>query len=152
MGIKWVVPQFEEEVGEYFENSLTKSFFKRRGLEFQTEQEFLTFLESGSLVPLDLNQLSGVNTENFTLEDVDFEEGLADPEYKQSYDSMEQALLGGLVVLPAPIVVRFPGVLFLLAGNRRVNLARRHGLPLQVWMVDASAFTVAKSYLGMRRR
>ena len=131
--ITWGKPDFKEEWGEYFENSYTKRYFKKRGLVFKSDEELYDFLNSGTLTRITKQELSTKYT-NLTLDDKDFDNEISDPEYRQSYDSMQNAKK-----LPAPIIVRFKdGTYFGFAGNRRTNTAFRKGIPLKVWLINAN--------------
>lgn len=67
------------------------------------------------------------------------DQGLKDPEYKKSFNSMESVLLKQrTITLPAPIIVNFSGLFFGFAGNRRMNLAIKYGIPLKAWRVNVS--------------
>lgn len=134
--IRWVKPPLSEELGEYFENDSTKDALEKRGIVFETEEELLDFLSSGSLVDITQQQLQLSDCENLTLTSDDFEDELQDPEYRRSYDAMQQGLEKGLA-LPAPIIIQLGSTYYGFAGNRRMNLAFNNNLPLKVWLVVA---------------
>jgi hypothetical protein len=137
MKIIWTKPVLSSEIGEYFENDFTKNFFKNKGLIFDAHEELTSFLKTGTLVEIDPKKFNAGNTVNMTLTEKDFEEELKDPGYKKSWKSMESALVEqGEISLPAPIVVDFSGLFFGFAGNRRMNLALKYGVPLKVWRVS----------------
>jgi hypothetical protein len=132
--IRWKRPNLPDELGEYFENDYTKSFFKDYGIAFQTNQELLNFLNTGHLVQLDRNDLK--HFDNLTLSTEDFQTELADPDYAESFHSMENALLDQkTLTLPAPILIKFDDLYYGYAGNRRVNLAWKYGIPVKFWVV-----------------
>jgi len=134
--IKWIDPDLKLEIGEYWENNFTKAWFKRYGLVFKTKQAVFEFLMHGKLMPLTIAELKRSH-ENMTLDDKDFEKELKDKDYSKSYKSMEDTLLGKkTITLPAPIVIKFLSKYYGFAGNRRTNLARRHNIPLKVWLIS----------------
>jgi hypothetical protein len=137
MKINWTKPDIKSELGEYFENNFTKNFFKTKGLVFGTDEDLFRFIETGILLDIDPKKFNTGNTVNMTLTKKEFEDELKDPEYKRSFDSMESVLLEqGTITLPAPIIVNFSGLFFGFAGNRRINLAIKHGIPLKAWRVN----------------
>ena len=134
--INWQKPKLEDELGEYFENLYTKDFFRKKGLKFSNEDELLGVLEKGNLVPITKEELKSSYT-NLTLNTSEFKEELKDPEYKASYENMEEALKKNKnLSLPAPIIFKFDDMYYGFAGNRRTNLAFNHNLPLKVWLVE----------------
>lgn len=131
-GIKWTAPNLADEVGEYTENQYTQNAFTKRGIVFHNDEEVLNFLKNGELVEITRDELLKAKTDNLTLTDKDFDDELADPEYRSSYDSMQSA-----TSLPAPILIKFQdGTYYGYAGNRRMNTAWRKGVPLKVWLVN----------------
>lgn len=132
-GITWTMPDFEEELGEYFENAYTKEAFKEHGFYFSYDEDLLDFLKTGSLVDITKEELS-TNYDNITIKG--FEDELKDEEYAGSYNSMQSELEEGLT-LPAPIVIKFGSLYYGFAGNRRMNLAWNNDVPLKVWLVEA---------------
>lgn len=139
MKINWNKPDLNSELGEYFENDFTKKFFKTKGLVFDTHEDLIHFLETGVLLDIDPKKFNAGNAINMTLTKKEFEDELKDPEYKRSFDSMELVLLEqGAITLPAPIIVNFSGLFYGFAGNRRMNLAIKHGIPLKAWRVNVS--------------
>jgi hypothetical protein len=139
MKINWTKPDIKSELGEYFENEFTKKFFKTKGLVFTTNEDLISFLNTGILLDIDPKKFNSGNTVNMTLTKKEFDAELNEPEYKKSFDSMEEILLKqGTIILPAPIIVNFSGLFFGFAGNRRMNLAIKHGIPLKAWRVNVA--------------
>ncbi len=139
MKIIWTKPDVKSELGEYFENEFTKRFFKSKGLVFDTQEDLIRFFETGILLDIDPKKFNSGNTVNMTLTKKEFEAELKDPEYKRSFDSMEEVLLKQeTITLPAPIIVNFSGLFFGFAGNRRINLSIKHGIPLKAWRVNVA--------------
>ena len=137
MKINWTKPDPNSELGEYFENDFTKKFFKTKGLMFDTHEDLIRFLETGILLDIDPQKFNVGNTVNMTLTKKEFEDELKDPDYKKSFNSMESVLLKQkTITLPAPIIVKFYGLFFGFAGNRRMNLAIKYGIPLKIWRVN----------------
>lgn len=133
--IIWTAPDLSEEFGEYFDNSYTKKYLKGKGLSFKTKDELAAFLKTGKLVPITRDELK-TNFNNLTLRDRDFADEIKNPKYRASYESMKQELTHkGKITLPAPIIFDLDGLYYGFAGNRRMNLAFKYGLPLKVWMV-----------------
>jgi hypothetical protein len=135
--ITWHKPDFAEEAAEYFENPHTRKQFAKRGLRFNDKQEFIDFLEAnGRLTQVTERELEK-RPENMTLDAEEFAEELSDPEYAESYWSLEYALANGKANFPAPIVFDFGDAYYLLSGNRRLNLAFNNNESLIAWMVAA---------------
>lgn len=132
-GITWVKPDFQAELGEYFENDFTKDWLEKQGIVWKDEKELCSVLETGKLTPIDLQDAA----KEFECVNMSVGEDINqwDSEYRESYDSMQKAVEQG-ATLPAPILLKLKNVLFGFAGNRRENLAYQNDLPLQVWMVD----------------
>ena len=132
--ITWTAPDLQSEVGEYLENPHTKTFLKSKGLEFKDEKEVLSFLKTGKLIPVTKEELTS-RFDNIST-DSDFEKELKDRVYQRSYKSMEKELAEkGSITLPAPIILKIGDVYYGFSGNRRMNLAFRHDIPLKVWLV-----------------
>jgi len=132
--IDWEKPDFREETGEYFENQFTKDWLQEKGIVFKTEQELIEAFSTGSLETITQEQLK--NSENITHKTEDFEAELANREYKESFESMETNLVNeGEITLPAPIILYIKNTYYGFAGNRRMNLAFKYGLPLKAWIV-----------------
>ena len=132
--IDWEKPDFQEETGEYFENQFTKEWLQEKGIVFKTEQELIEAFSTGSLETITQEQLK--NSENITHKTEDFEAELANREYKESFESMETNLVNeGEITLPAPIILYIKNTYYGFAGNRRMNLAFKYGLPLKAWIV-----------------
>jgi len=134
MKINWIKPDFKSEYGEYFENSVTKNYFKSKGLVFKQKSELDKFLSNGKLLPISKSTLDS-NYENITLKDSEFNNELKDYEYSSSYISMLENLISGSLSLPAPIIIKFNKTYYGFAGNRRINLAFRNSISLSVWMI-----------------
>ena len=138
--IDWEIPDLSKEVGEYLENDATKIFLKSHGVEFKSSEEVLEFLKTGKMVSFSEGDLQ--TALNLTLNKADFEDELQDPEYRGPFESMEQELLKkGTLRLPSPIFLSVGGKNYCFAGNRRVNLAFKYGLPVKVWLVRVNAQT-----------
>ena len=134
--INWVVPDFKQEFGEYFENPYTKNFVDTKVRMFENKEELLGFLHKGKLVSITKRELGKIN-DNMTLKDSDFEKELEEADYRISFDSMEKELIEkGSIILPAPIVLK-TFCYYGFSGNRRMNLAFRHKIPLKVWLVKS---------------
>jgi len=132
--IDWEKPDFQEETGEYFENQFTKEWLQEKGIVFKTEQELIEAFSTGSLETITQEQLK--KSENITHKTEDFEAELANREYKESFESMETNLVNeGEITLPAPIILYIKNTYYGFAGNRRMNLAFKYGLPLKAWIV-----------------
>jgi len=136
MAIVWTKPNIKDELGEYFENSFTKAYFKKMGYVFKTDKELTDFLSAGTLTSVTRAEFK--TADNMTLTDRDFDKELKDKEYAKSYVSMCEGLIKDPnMPLPAPIVIRFGKKYYGFAGNRRMNLAFRNGLRLKVFLVSA---------------
>jgi hypothetical protein len=134
--IKWQTPNFQEEIGEYSENEQTKAFLKDYGIVLNSDEEIMEFLGNGKLTPFSINNI--VNVENLTVDPQEFENELNDPEYAQSFSSMEDTLLDqGSIDLPAPVILKLDNAMYCFAGNRRINLVLKYDLPLEVWLVNS---------------
>lgn len=133
--INWVKPDISSELGEYFENEVTKKFLHKNGIVFNTEKELLSALETGKLTPITKDQLKGGI--NFTLTPEELKEEFSDPVYRKNYMIMKNLIeKKGTISLPAPIVLNVNGELYGFAGNRRINLSFEYNLPLKVWLVN----------------
>ena len=75
--------------------------------------------------------------DNLTLKPEEFEQELRDPEYLKFFQSMESVLARGSITLPAPIVLLIGGTYYGFAGNRRINLAIKHNIPIEAWLIEA---------------
>ena len=137
--LTWQTPNIDDEAGEYFENPYTKNFLKKKGIEFKNKKELKNAFNKGVHTHISKEELLK-NNHNMTLDPSEFEKELADPEYRKSYNSMEQAVKSGKpVTLPSPIILKLKGGLhYGFAGNRRINLALRNNLPLKAHIVDLS--------------
>jgi hypothetical protein len=133
--IVWVKPNLPEEVGEYTENDYTKQWLKSKGIVFNSDKEVMSFLNSGKMTPVSKEELMK-KYDNITLNPSEFEQELKDPEYLKSFQSMEDVLAKGSITLPAPIILLVDGTYFGFAGNRRLNLAIKHNLPIKVWLIQ----------------
>jgi hypothetical protein len=133
--IVWVKPNLSEEVGEYTQNDYTKQWLKSKGIVFNTDKEVMSFLNSGKMTSVSKDELMK-KYDNLTLEPSEFKQELKDQEYLKSFKSMEDALLRrGSITLPAPIIFLIDGTYYGFAGNRRLNLAIKHDIPIKVWLV-----------------
>jgi len=133
--IHWIKPDLKEELGEYFENEYTKKFLKSRGISFKNDNELLAFLRTGKMTSITKEELS-TKYDNLTLKSSDFDKELSDPDYSQSFNSMEkQFKSSGTLTLPSPIILKIDSIYYGYAGNRRMNLAFKHNQPLTVWLV-----------------
>ena len=137
--IKWKKPDLKSELGEYFENDFTKDYFAKKGLKFETENDLLSFLNSGRLVAVPKRELIS-DFENLTVSWPAFASEMGDPEfgagYRKSFESLHKAMRTGNAVFPAPILIRFrDGQYYGFAGNRRTNLAWRYKIPVTFWLV-----------------
>ena len=139
--IDWEKPDIQEETGEYFENQLTKDWLRENGIVFETEQELIEAFSKGNLETITLRQLENAN--NLTMTPSEFDLDLLDSEYRKSFESMETKLMHeGEITLPAPIILYINNIktgeispYYGFAGNRRMNLAFKYGLPLKAWIV-----------------
>jgi len=134
LSIEWVPPDLADEVGEYLENDVTKEFLSSQGIELGSADEVIEFLSTGAMTPFSAAQIS--QAEN-TSHGEEFDVDLMWPEYRESFDSMEGELTTkGSITLPAPILLKVGGIYWGFSGNRRTNLAIKHDLPLEVWLVE----------------
>lgn len=134
--IKWIKPNFSEEVGEYFENQQTKSYLFNKGYEFSNDKELIDFLSKGKMK--ELSKIELARTENLTTNPSDFEEELKEEGYSDSYNSMRDKLNKDIKIsLPAPILLKTENRYYGFSGNRRMNLAWNNNLPVKFWVVDA---------------
>jgi len=154
--INWKKPDLSDEIEEYTGNNYTKNFFKKKGLIFKSDKEVLDFLNSGKSVTITHSQLSS-HYDNLTLDSKHFESELADPDYALSFRSMEKILQDkGTITLPMPIIINFRGLYYGYAGNRRMNLAFKYGIPLKVWLVNVqskkliSVAAILRDIIGMK--
>jgi hypothetical protein len=132
--ITWIKPNFYEESGEYFDNDYTKAIFYDNGLVFNDIKEFINFMNSGRLFDISKDEIFNNKNDNFT-NDNGNEFRNEDDEYINSYILMKEKLINGGIVLPSPIVIKFPNLYYLFAGNRRCNLAWNENIKLTVWLV-----------------
>ena len=133
--IVWVKPNLSEEIGEYTENDYTKQWLAKKGIVFNTNKEVLSFLSTGKMVSVTKEELLK-KYDNLTLKPEEFEQELKDEEYLRSFQSMEAVLSRGSITLPAPIILLVDGIYFGFAGNRRINLAIKHDIPIKAWLVQ----------------
>ena len=139
MIIKWEIPNFDDELGEYFENEHTIDTFSKYGIKFNTNEQLIEFLRNGKLVNMTRDELS-TNYDNLTLDDVDFIDELENPDYAESFYKMNDELRRNKEMrLPAPIIIKFGDKYYGFAGNRRMNLAFANNIPLKVWLVKKKA-------------
>gem|GEM_PF-6443852 len=122
-------------MGEYTENEYTKHWLKEKGIVFNTDKEVLSFLGTGKITPVTKEELMK-KYDNLTLKPSEFEQELKDSEYMKSFRSMEDVLARGSITLPAPIILFIDGTYYGFAGNRRLNLAIKHNIPIKVWLVQ----------------
>jgi len=136
LSINWVKPDVSEEIGEYFENDITREYLKNKNIEFDDPQSLISELDKGRLV--DMNKAELGRCKNITSKKDDFEKEIKQPGYADSYKSMESELLKRKkITLPAPIILQTGknGEFWGLSGNRRINLALKHTLPIKIWLV-----------------
>jgi len=135
LSIEWTSPDLSDEVDEYTENPWNQVYMKGRGIELGSADEVIEFLSTGAMTPFSADQLPQV--ENVTLGGEAFASEIEDPGYRESFDSMEEELsTKGSITLPAPILLKLGGAYYCFAGNRRINLAFKYDLPLEVWLVE----------------
>jgi hypothetical protein len=92
-------------------------------------------LSTGKITPVTKEELMK-KYDNITLKPSEFEQELKDPEYLKSFQSMEAVLSRGSITLPAPIILLIDDTYYGFAGNRRLNLAIKHNIPIKVWLVQ----------------
>ena len=143
--IEWKKPDFNSEIGEYFENEPTKKYLKRNGLSFENRDELIKFLNKGELREISKSTLQS-HGKNITITDKDFEKEISEPEYSYGYQRMEKLLERHKVIsLEAPILIKFGNVYYCLSGNRRSNLAFNNSIPAKFWIVEAPSIKLASA-------
>lgn len=149
LSITWTKPNLKDEIGEYFENNVTKKYLKELGISFETDKELISYLEKGGkLVTITKDELIE-NYDNLTMTEYDFEEELKDQEYSASFKLMEKQLKkNSTITLPAPIILLLDGTYYGFAGNRRMNLAFKYDIQLKVWLVEDKIEKLAKEIIA----
>jgi hypothetical protein len=142
--IVWKKPNVDKELGEYFENPVTKRIFKSHGLVFNSKKELRDFLENGKVFSFNKYPFNNNNAINMTFSDREFNTEISDKWYAASYISMLETIVkDGKINLDMPIIIKFDkkfGKLYYgFAGNRRTNLARRCGINFSFWIVEQKA-------------
>jgi hypothetical protein len=138
--ITWIKPKFAKELDGFFAKGDTQAEFKKNGLEFNSTQDVLSFLGMGSLkrVPDDVLAKKG---RNLTVSKEEFEKKLQDQVFATSFKKLEKGLEKEDLRLEAPILIKFSnGIYWGFSGNRRANLARKYGLPVDYYVVDQNAY------------
>ena len=147
--IKWTLPTeayLRDEAYEYLDNDFARTWLRQNwGLELADEDEVLDLLQAGTPVEVDAKTFTLLGERgrlvNATWRPRDFQsEVAADPEYAASARSMTKAMTKTGAGLPMPILLKKGTTAFLLAGNRRTNVAFGSGVPVTFWVVDVQTW------------
>lgn len=136
--INWTKPSFADEADEYFGNSFTKEYLADKGIMFNDIVDVKKFLDNGTGKQLEIKDIKKKKITNMTLSQKEFKKELKEPGYADNYMRIQDELLGsGTTSLPMPIILDFGDEYYGFAGNRRMNLAFAHDIPVTFWVVNA---------------
>jgi len=133
--IKWEKPNFQEEIGEYFENEATKNWLAKKGISFESENELIEILSNGHSQIITKEHLIHYSV-NLTLTEDEFSTELKDTNYSESFFKIEKELKEKKsITLESPILLKIDNYFYGFSGNRRVNIAFKYKIPIKFWVV-----------------
>jgi len=134
--INWTKPSFTDEADEYDQE--VDNYLASKGISIYGYDQLKKFLSHGSAEQLSIKELKKKNLKRFTLKPSQFRKIMKEPGYADNYDRIENELLKNSVIsMTMPIILDFGDEYYGFAGNRRMNLAFSHNIPVTFWVVDA---------------